>query len=298
MKAEERIAQLEAEVSELKEQLARALARIHELEGRQKKDSQSSSKPPSSDGLKRKAMGQRKSSGNKSGGQVGHQGHHLLQVKQPDEEIRHRPKSCQHCQHDLETVSGKVVERRQVHELPRWRLVVSEHQVEAVRCPQCQAWTRGEFPPEVKAPAQYGPRVRALAVYLHDYQLVPIERTAAFLQDVLDCPVGEGSIQTWSEQASGQLETTMERIAAGVAASRVTHVDETGAFLGGKLHWIHTSSTRFLTYLGWHEKRGRQALEALGVWNTLSGRVMHDRWASYERGDIAHSLCVAHLLRE
>lgn len=77
MKAEERIAQLEAEASELKEELAKALARIHELEGQQTQDSQSSSKPPSSDGLKRKTMSQRKRSGKKSGGQLDHRGHHL-----------------------------------------------------------------------------------------------------------------------------------------------------------------------------------------------------------------------------
>jgi len=64
------------------------------------------------------------------------------------------------------------------------------------------------------------------------------------------------------------------------------------------LHWLHTTSTRFLTYLAWHEKRGREALEAIGVWKTLTRRVMHDRWRSYERTDLAHSLYVAHLLRE
>ncbi|HVB62965.1 MAG TPA: transposase, partial [Ktedonobacteraceae bacterium] len=90
----------------------------------------------------------------------------------------------------------------------------------------------GEVSRRGEAPTQYGPRVRALAVFLHDYQLVPTERTEEFLYDLLGCQVSEGSIQAWIEQASQRLEATMERIAAGVAASPVVHVDETGRCTG------------------------------------------------------------------
>lgn len=135
MNADERIQQLEAEVAELREQLGQALARIHELEGQQSRDSRNSSKPPSSDGLARKTRSQRKASGQKSGGQVGHQGHHLQLVETPDEVRRYRPSRCVQCQQSLEGVEGAVVERRQVQDLPPLRLMVTEHQVEAVRCP-------------------------------------------------------------------------------------------------------------------------------------------------------------------
>src|SRR5260370_15723979 len=94
MKAKERIAQLEAEVADLKEQLARAVARIHELEGRAAKNSHNSSKPPSSDGPGRKLVNQRNPSEKPSGGQPGHRGHHLGLVETPDEIIRHRPNHC------------------------------------------------------------------------------------------------------------------------------------------------------------------------------------------------------------
>jgi transposase len=57
-------------------------------------------------------------------------------------------------------------ERRQVHNLPEVRLPVREHQVEEVCCPACQQVSRGSFPSGVEAPVQYGPNLRALAVYL------------------------------------------------------------------------------------------------------------------------------------
>lgn len=77
METEERIAQLEAEVADIREQLAQAPARIHELEGRLAKDSHTSLKPPSSDGMGRQTVNQRKPGEKKSGGQSGHRGHHL-----------------------------------------------------------------------------------------------------------------------------------------------------------------------------------------------------------------------------
>ncbi len=278
MNAEERIAELEAKVAELlaekaawqgeakelREQLAHTLAqigqllaRVHELEGRLAKDSHSSSKPPSSDGLARKTRSQREASGKKSGGQPGHEGHHLKLVETPDEVTRHRPSHCQQCQQSLEGVEGEIVERRQVQDLPPVRLVVAEHQVEEVRCPHCQQMSRGSFPEGVSAPAQYGTGVKALAVYLHQYQLVSMERTAEVLQDVCGCRISEGTLVSWEQEAASRLEPTVEQIAERVACSRLQHADETGMRLGGKLHWIHVNSTRFLTHLAWHKKRGR-----------------------------------------
>src|SRR5215469_17598436 len=62
--------------------------------------------------------------------------------------------------------------------------------------------------------------------------------------------------------------------------------------------FLHVNSTRFLTHLAWHAKRGSQALEAIGIWPRFRGRAMRDRWASYDRYGCAMSICIAHLLRE
>ena len=191
-----------------------------------------------------------------------------------------------------------MAERRQVQELPAIRLLVKEHQVEAVRCPQCQRMSRGTFPQEVVAPAQYGASVKALAVYLHHYQLVPLERTVEVLEDLCACSISEGTVVNWEQEAACRLEATVEYIAERVATSRIQHADETGMRIDGKLHWVHVNSTRHLTHLAWHQKRGRAALETIGIWPRFAGRAMHDRWKSYDAYACAHSLCAAHLLRE
>jgi transposase len=298
MKADERIAHLEAEIKSLQEQLAEALKKIQELEGRLVKDSHNSSKPPSSDGYRHRTRSQREPSAKPSGGQPGHQGHTLMLVEQPDEVVTHRPQACEQCQQPLEGVRGKVVERRQVLDLPPWRVEVKEHQVEEVACPHCQQRTRGSFPAEVSVPVQYGAQIRALAVYWQQYQLVPSARTCEALRDLCGAEISEGTLARWAEQASAVLEPTIARIAEYVRRGPLQHADETGVRLGGKMQWLHVNSTRFLTHLAWHPKRGSEALEAIGIWPQFQGRAMRDRWASYDRYDCEMSLCLAHLLRE
>jgi transposase len=305
MTAAERIVQLEAENAALRAALAAAQQqvaclseRLRDLEQRLAKDSHTSSKPPSSDGLSRRPRSQRERKERKSGAQLGHPGQTLAQVASPDVEVRHRPSTCGGCQCPLEGVTGQVVERRQVQDLPPLKLVVTEHQVEAVRCPQCQQVTRGAFPPEVTAPAQYGPHLRALAVYLNQYQLLPERRTGETLTDLVNCALSDGAIACWVQEAAERLTPTVAQIADLVAASPVQHADETGVRVGGRLHWLHVNSTRWLTHLAWHPKRGQQALEAIGIWPRFAGWAIHDRWASYAQYVCLHSLCKAHLLRD
>jgi transposase len=298
MKAEERVIQLEAENAELRKQLAEALARIEELERQQKKDSHNSHKPPSSDGLRRKTHSLRKPSGRKSGGQSGHAGQTLEMGAQPNEVSRHCPQTCQQCGESLQAMRGRVVERRQVHDLPEIRLVVHEHQVEEICCPQCHALTRGSFPPEVRAPAQYGPRVRGWAVYLNQYELVPMERTCQIMRQALGCSISQGTLTTWVQLASRGLQETCHKIKQWLIASRLMHEDETGGHIGKKLHWFHVNSTPFLTHLQWHRRRGRVAMDEIGILPLYQGHLLRDRFSSYDHYDCEQSLCGAHLLRD
>ncbi len=289
---------LVAELFPLKEQLAQANARIKELEDRLAQDSRTSSKPPSSDGLARLPRRSRRPSGKRPGGQAGHPGQTLCMVEQPDEVVRHRPKVCRQCQQDLSAVAGVVAERRQVLDVPEMRLLAQEHQIEAIGCPTCHTRSLGSFPASVSAPVQYGPHLQALAVYLHQGQLLPTARTCEALAAICGCQISEGTLLQWSELAAERLAPTVERIAELIVASRLQHGDETGIRVYGMLHWLHVNCTRFLTHLAWHASRGREAMDEIGIWSRFAGRGMHDRLASYDAYDCAHSICGAHLVRD
>src|SRR5258708_16336809 len=101
MTTDARITTLEAENAALREQVQALAARVLELEARLAKDRHNRSKPPSSDGRKRKTKRLRQRSGKPPGGQLGHRGETLRLVAVPDAVVEHRPATCAHGQRAL-----------------------------------------------------------------------------------------------------------------------------------------------------------------------------------------------------
>ena len=303
MTAEAEIIHLRAENAALREQLATALAELQELKARLAKDSHNSGKPPSSDGLKRqlpRTRSLRRASGKPSGGQLGHPGETLHLVAEPDVVAEHRPAICAACQAALDETSEVVsVERRQVHDLPQVRLHVTEHQALRVRCPACQRLNDGAFPVEAPSRAQYGPRLRALAVYLVEQQLLPYERACEVLADVCGAALSEGTLATWLQQGAEALEPVETAIKDALRQAPLLHHDETGVRRAGRLAWAHVTCTDQLTHYAIHAKRGSAATDAIGILPTYSGVSVHDGWKPYQTyTQCRHALCNVHHLRE
>src|SRR5207248_1191796 len=202
--------------------------RVKALEGQQAKDSHNSNLPPSSDRFVRPAKSLRKKSGKKPGGQIGHRGHHLQQVEQPDHILIHPVERCERCQHDLREQKASVPERRQVMDLPPKRLWVTEHRVEEKQCPRCFHLTRANFPASVKARAQYGTSIQTLATYLVEGQVVPYARASQLLQDLLGVQLSAGSIASFVTTCHQQLAEVESSLKAALVKTNVIHQDETG----------------------------------------------------------------------
>jgi transposase len=302
MTSAERIAELEAVVEQQREQIAALLERVHELEARAAKDSHNSSKPPSSDGLARKTKSLRRKSGKKPGGQVGHRGETLRLVATPDTVVEHRPAVCAQCQTPLgDRDEAEVVlrERRQVQDLPRVRLAVTEHQALHVRCPACQAVSVGAFPAEAPSRAQYGPRLRAFAVDLLQQQFVPYGRARELFADLFGAALSLGTLLRWVQQSAVTLAPVEARLKEALQQAPVLHVDETGVRRGGRLAWAHVASTSRLTHYAVQAKRGAEATDAVGILPDFTGVSVHDGWKPYWRyTHCRHALCNIHHLRE
>jgi len=292
-------AALKAENAALRAECQTLRDRVRILEERVAQDSHNSHKPPSSDGLaKPKPQSLRPPSQRPNGGQPGHPGHTLRMAAKPDRTLRHTVERCAGCGRSLGNQKPERVERRQLFDLPEPKLEVTEHQSEVKTCP-CGYVNRAAFPPEAVAPVQYGPRVKSVAVYLGEYQLLPFDRLSEIMRDLFACEsFSEGTLANFKADCSRRLEPVEAAIRELATAAPVVGFDETGVRAGGSLHWLHTVSTRLLTWYYAHKRRGSEAMDAAGILMNYRGRAVHDFWKSYLNYDCDHALCNGHLLRE
>ncbi len=168
--------------------------RVATLERQAGLNSKTSSRPPSSDGLKKPPAQKRTQSprgkpDRKPGGQPGHKGKTLRQTATPDHVINHYPEICGACGAALPGSMAEKTAVRQVVDLPTPPPPgVTGHRVHQCRCSQCDAVTRGVFPEGVSGPVQYGPRIAGIASYLQSCHRIPEDRLSPVLSDLSGLP--------------------------------------------------------------------------------------------------------------
>jgi len=267
------------------------------LRARVNLNSNNSSKPPSSDGLKKKIKNNRESSRKPSGGQLGHEGKTLEKVENPDEIIECKtPKTCScGCNMDYAETTKKT---RQVFDIPMPKIKVTEYVTYEALCPGCGKIHKTEFPNEVSQPTQYGENMQALMNYLTQYQLLPLERAAEAIKNITGQSISEGTLVNTAKKLYKNLESTVDAIKQKVTNSSVVHFDETGMRSESKTKWLHVASTESLTYYQIHNNRGEKAAKDIGILTTFKGTAVHDHWKPYYRfTDCTHAECNSHHLR-
>jgi len=216
----------------------------------------------------------------------------LMQVARPDREVRHEPACCGRCGAGLAGRPVTGVERRQVLDLPPVRAVVTEHQLIEREC-GCGVRTKAAALQGAQAPACYGPRIAAVIVYLYVGQFLSKKRTAQALAELFGVPLSPGTVAALTTRAAGRLGGFLEHAREQIAGSPVAGFDETGFRVDGRLHWVHCARTGKYTLLMVHPRRGKQAIEAMGVLPAFGGVAVHDAWAPYDSYTAAGHSCAA-----
>jgi transposase len=241
----------------------------------------------------------RKNGDKKRGGQKGHPGHTLSVVDTPDHTALHGVETCAECAANLASIHVLAMEKHQVFDLPPLQLEVTEHQAPIKQCPACGTCTKGVFPDAVTQPAQYGARLKALATYFNHYHFIPLARTGEIFEDLFGHRPSDATIVQAAAHLSEHLIPVEAHIKQQLIAAEVLHVDESSLSVAAKKHWVHVAATDRLTHYGLHEKRGQNAMDAMGILPHFKGCAVHDHWKPYFKyEDGQHALCNAHHLRE
>lgn len=288
----------EKRLTDYEQELASKNQRIKELENQLSKNSQNSSKPPSTDQPYNKPSpkSRRIKTGKRPGGQKGHKGSTLKMVETPDEYVHHKVERCTSCGCNLADIRVKKISRRQVYDLPPLNIRVVEHQSEIKTCScGCQ---NSNFPAAVSHYVQYGPRIKGLMVYLQNYQLLPYSRTSELIEDLFVHKISCGTLYNTQKQAYNRLENFEIDLKTVLTLAAVAGFDETGFRVLTSCWWLHSCSTDSHAYYEVHKKRGNEAMDEIGILPNFNGIAIHDFWKSYLKYTCTHGLCNAHLIRE
>ncbi len=285
------ILEKEKGLSPVKSSLELLLLLVTLLVNRLGLNSKNSSKPPSSDPNRKK---NKKPPGKrKPGGQKGHNGTTLEKVCAPD--------FVKKIDVDRSTLPRGTYrelapETRQVIDIDISK-VVTEFQAQVLTDQHGNRYV-ADFPEDVTRPVQYGIGVKAHAVYMSQYQLVPYHRIEESFDDQMQIPLSAGSIYNFNEDAYHRLEEFESIIRERLIESNLIHTDETGINIGGKAYWLHCASNGRWTYFFPHQKRGKDEMDEMGVLPHYNGILCHDHWKPYFKFECIHTLCNAHHLRE
>lgn len=219
-------------------------------------------------------------------------------VDNPDETVIHDVNECSNCHTSIENKAAKDYEIRQTFDIPPVTLHSTEHRAEIKLCPKCGHINKAEFPDGITQPVQYGPRLRAFAVYLHDYQLIPYDRGCELLSDVYGCEISPATLIRAENECFEGLEEFENVIMNALLQSPVINCDETGMKIEGMRNWLHVACTTNMTYYFAHPKRGSKAMDDMGILPNYNGVIIHDFWKPYYKYLCDHGLCDTHLLRE
>jgi transposase len=206
--------------------------------------------------------------------------------------------TCHQCGEDLSDIPCSDHERRTKIDIV-FEKVIEHVDAEIKPCPTCHASVKGGFPTDMPGALQYGAGLKAFVINLLISQMVALHRVQSLVSAMMDIVISEATLLNFVLRCHQRLENWEAQMVERLIQAPVLHVDETSLRVDQKNHWIHVYSSGDMTLKFCHQKRGKEAIEAINIIPRYGGPIIHDCWASYLAYDhCEHGLCGSHLLRE
>ena len=295
-------AQLEAQRLQI-EALQAAVSRLQEQLAGARKDSSTSSKPPSSDIVKPpRPSAASDQTPRRIGGQPGHpkHGRAAFGPEQITLAVEHPLHACPDCGGPLRRNGdfARVVQQVDVQRPP---LTVEQHTCPEYWCPGCANAYKADPPGHVEAGGLVGPNLTTLIAYLKGVCHASYSTVRLFLRDVAGVTVSRGLLAKVIARVSAALAGPYDELLACLPQEPVVNVDETGHKDNGILMWTWCFRAELYTLFKIDPTRGAGVLlEVLG--EEFDGVLGRDCFSAYRRYmrecDVRVQFCLAHLIRE
>ena len=298
----------ERKVEYLQNQLDEKDKRIEELEAKlakSRKNSRTSSKPPSSDIVKDKQAKKSKRK-RKKGAQKGHKKHERepFSEEQVNNVFDYWLETCPDCGHGLEEMDGKEPKIIQQVEIKDVMVKVEEHRGLPFWCEHCQKVHYGTIPPEVVKAGMIGPELTAHIAYMKGFGHFSYRKLSTCLSELYGIPgksLSIGFLVKLTQKVSNALFAPYKELEEILALQEILNIDETGHKHNGDRYWTWCFRAELFTFFHIADTRGSEVLfDLLG--KEFAGIIGCDLFSAYKKfmkGSCALlQFCLAHLIRD
>ena len=214
----------------------------------------------------------------------------------PTQRVEHVVEQCPDCGTQL---SGGWTQRtREVIDLPRVPVQVTEHAYIARTCPQCQrcCTPTAQLENMVMGKQRLGVNLISLIAALREEARLPFRTIQWYLDTVHGLRLSLGAIVDATQRVACKAQAELTGILERIRGSPVVHADETGWREDGHNGYVWTFSTPSERYF-LRRGRGKAVVdEVLG--DQFAGVLVSDFYAAYHHYDGPKQRCWAHLLRD
>jgi transposase len=316
LRQEAQITTLATQLSAVMEKFEQQAAELAKLQHLMSRNSDNSNFPSSKDGgiggtpPRRERRATR--AGRGKGRQPGAPGSALHWYEEGEVVRRERfPEGLCVCGADLAHASDLgVVDRYQQHEIPLVSVTVTQYEQHAAVCGCGRTHTARRPEGAGAGRSEYGPNLRAFAVYLLVVHFVPVERVVEILTALTGATPSTGFVHSLLRRAARAFTACDFAIRTLITLAFAVCADETPLKVGpatpaeGRKEakaYLHVACTGLYTHFLLGDRSMKTFLATVLQDLETGAVVIHDRYQSYDSaklGRLNHQLCLAHALRD
>ena len=279
----------------------RKILELEERLAKLSKNSSTSSKPPSSDIVKKKPEnkdGEKRS----KGGQKGHPRHERPKISPEEIDSWHcyELDGCPVCENNVELRENKsrTFQQIEIKEIP---IVNSEHVMLGYWCYKCKKMHWPDIPEEIKTAGLFGSQFTALIGYMKYALHASYSCIRSFIRDVLKIKISGGQLSKLVSKVAKSLAVPYEELLNQIPLERYINIDESGHKTNGVLFWTWCFRASMYVLFKIDKSRGSKVLiEVLG--REFDGVIGSDYFGSYQKYikdfNVTVQFCIAHLIRD
>jgi transposase len=234
----------------------------------------------------------------KRGAPVGHPGWFRPTPTQYDALVEVAvPPDCPHCGGPVSVYSSQEPTDHLQEDLVAGRPHVTLFRHPQARCRSCRHWVQNPAEGEILG-SMIGPRLRAIAVYLHTSIGISLRKVPRAIEDLFEFRFTPAALIGFERLLAPDALPVVDDIRKKIAASDgAVHADETYWTLDGEraYYWVHATE-QYIHFQFDTSRAGEVSRELLGV--DFAGTLVTDCYSAYDaQGAKAKQKCLAHLAR-